>query len=322
MKRTALIISAAAVLLVWAGLEWQRGRSARAGYLEEMSPFAARVLEPIGEVPDALLESSGVAVSRTQSGVLWSHNDSGDGPTLYAMDASGRLLAAIQVTGTESLDWEDIAEGPCPPAALDEDHTDPPPRCLFIADIGDNNNVRDRVSVYVVIEPRPASTGEWPQSIAASSFRYRYPDGPDDSEALAVDPAGRLIVVSKGRSGAVDIFTLSAEQVNDALLSGSVPTAALTLRTRLEPSAGIGRLVTGAAVSPNGRTLAVRTYNEVYFFDAAAAQPGAWQNTARRCALGNAEPLGEAVDFLDDDTLILTSERFAGRPGYIHRVEC
>ena len=33
-----------------------------------------------------LIESSGVAVSRAYPDVLWSHNDSGDGPYVYATD--------------------------------------------------------------------------------------------------------------------------------------------------------------------------------------------------------------------------------------------
>jgi hypothetical protein len=40
------------------------------------------------------------------------------------------------------------------------------------------------------------------------------------------------------------------------------------------------------------------------------------------CWLGTREPQGEAVDFLDDDTLVLTSESFLGRHGTIHRVRC
>ena len=43
---------------------------------------APRVLEEVGAVPDELRESSGLAISRTQPGVLWSHNDSGDSPSL------------------------------------------------------------------------------------------------------------------------------------------------------------------------------------------------------------------------------------------------
>ena len=42
------------------------------------------MLEELAVLPDELSESSGLAVSRAQPGVLWSHNDSGDGPNVYA----------------------------------------------------------------------------------------------------------------------------------------------------------------------------------------------------------------------------------------------
>jgi hypothetical protein len=89
---------------------------------------------------------------------------------------------------------------------------------------------------------------------------------------------------------------------------------------RIEPQLMVGRLVTGAAVSTDGSTLAVRTYTELYFFDL-TDQPG----TPRRigsCWLGLKEPQGEAVDFLDDSTLVFTSEAARGRRGGISRVRC
>src|SRR5437588_13008164 len=64
-----------------------------------------------------LVESSGVAVSRAHPGVLWTHNDSGDGPFLYATDLQGRDRGSLLVPGAHAVEWEDIALGPCPRAA-------------------------------------------------------------------------------------------------------------------------------------------------------------------------------------------------------------
>jgi hypothetical protein len=61
-----------------------------------------------------LIESSGVAASRTHAGILWTHNDSGDGPNLYATDLHGTDRGAVRVPGAAAVDWEDIALGPCP----------------------------------------------------------------------------------------------------------------------------------------------------------------------------------------------------------------
>ena len=47
-----------------------------------------------------------------------------------------------------------------------------------------------------------------------------------------------------------------------------------------------------------------------------------WEDIGESCALGDAEPQGEGIDYLDSKTLLLTSERARGRPGSIHRLQC
>jgi hypothetical protein len=282
--------------------------------------YAAQKLEELGTLPDELRESSGLAVSRTQPGVLWSHNDSGDRPNLYAIDSSGRLLAVVRITNADAQDWEDMSSGPCPAGFS----TTNSPHCLYMADIGDNNQVRQILTVYVTVEPSLVSTGGTPLTTAARSFRYRYPDAPHDSEALAVGPAGDVIIVSKGRRGTIDFFGISATSVARALTSGEVLTAEHQGNTGIEPNGKIGRFVTGAALSPDAKTLALRTYNEVFFYSPVAAgrQGNRWRAVGRTCSLGDAEPQGEAIAYFDDQTWLLTSERARERPGVIHRLRC
>src|SRR5262245_57245123 len=97
--------------LLW--LQSQRRDAALTRYLEKGKPYAARQLELTGKLPAVLAESSGLVVSRAQPGVYWSHNDSGDGPNLYAIDATGQLLATFNVADAEARDWEDMSSGPC-----------------------------------------------------------------------------------------------------------------------------------------------------------------------------------------------------------------
>ena len=109
-----LVVVGTVGLMAWSWLDGQRSQRAMAAYRANNRAHLARVLEELAVLPDALRESSGLAVSRRQPGVLWSHNDSGDGPNLYAIDLSGRLLATIPVANAAARDWEDIASGPCP----------------------------------------------------------------------------------------------------------------------------------------------------------------------------------------------------------------
>jgi hypothetical protein len=320
---SGVLVMGAVVLMTWRSLDGYSSQQASAGHLPTERAYAARVLEVVGTLPDELRESSGLAVSRTQPGVLWSHNDSGDGPNLYAIDQSGSLLAIVPVAKASARDWEDIASGPCPPSlsTLSPEKGTPSPACLYVADIGNNDRERKDVTVYVLVEPVISRTGSTPPMATAQSFRYRYPDKPEDSEAIAVRPTGDVTIVSKGRTGSIDFFAIAAAQVARGLASGEVLTAMRTGGTDIQPDARSGRLVTGAAVSPDGTTLAVRTYTEVFFFGE-VENGRRWQGLRRPCFLGDAEPQGEAIDYLDGETLLLTSERARGRPGTIHRLRC
>jgi hypothetical protein len=315
----AVIVGGGLLALHWSG-DSPLQRALAADFAAGKSS-APRVLEAVGAVPDELRESSGLAVSRTQSGVLWSHNDSGDGPNLYAIDMSGKLLAVFRVTGAMARDWEDIAAGPCPADASTPAGA-APSSCLFIADMGDNDQVRPDVSIYIVAEPRVSDAGA-SSTVAARTLRFRYPSGPTDAEALAVKPNGDLTIVSKGRSGTINFYSIPAASVVKALASGEVITAVFAGNTGIRPDQRIGRLATAAAVSPDGMTLAVRTYYEIYFFKQVTRRgESRWEDIGDTCALGDAEPQGEAIDYLDAKTLLLSSERSRSRPGSIHRVQC
>jgi len=304
-------------------LDGYRSQGALAAHLENRKAYAARVLERIGTLPDELSESSGLVVSRTQPGVLWSHNDSGDGPNLYAIDLSGRLLAILPVTKAVADDWEDMSSGPCPVSLLATTSLEQA-TCLYLADTGNNDRVRDVLTVYVVVEPSLARTDARPPAVTAQSFRFRYPDQPHDSEALAVLPTGEVTIVSKGQTGTIDFFAISGVSVARALASGEVLTAEYAGGAGIEPDNRIGRYVTGAAVSRDGTTLALRTYNEVFFYSPVEGGHGGsrWRSRGRPCFLGNAEPQGEAIAFLDEETWLLSSERARGRPGAIQRLQC
>lgn len=304
-------------------MEQQRRVRTFETYLESRRPYLAKSIDEVATLPPELHESSGLVVSRTHPGLLWSHNDSGDGPNLYALDMSGRLLATVPVANARAQDWEDIASGPCPTRLLTGTDTIST-NCLYVADTGNNGRSRDVFSVYVMVEPDIGRPGSPPPSVVAQSFRFRYAGRPEDSEALAVRPDGDVTIVSKGQTGRIDFAGFSRVDVERAIASGDVLTAEPRGNTGIVPDAQISRLVTGAAVSPDGMTLAVRTYNEIFFYRAEVGDAGAprWRDLARPCSLGDAEPQGEGIDYLDAHTLLLTSETSFGRKGTIHRVTC
>lgn len=146
----------------------------------------------------AIAESSGLAASRRQPGVFWTHNDSGDDPVLYAIDDRGRFLAAFWVNGAEHVDWEDLALGPAGETGG--------PDALYVADVGDNGLVRSEIALYRVPEPM---VGDAVGAVDAERFVYAYPDGAHDAEALLVDPiGGEVVVATKEGEGGAALFRL------------------------------------------------------------------------------------------------------------------
>jgi hypothetical protein len=190
---------------------------------------SGRVIDP------AAMELSGLVRSRSQRGLLWSHNDSGAGPELFGLRTDGRVAARPQVTGAQAVDWEDIATGPGPDGRP----------LLYIGDIGDNASARPAVDVYRVAEPRVGEAATAP----AARLRLRYPDGPHDAEALLVDPLrGDLVIITKFLGGARAYRTSAAGAAG----------APITLRAG--PTLGLS-LVTAGDVSADGRVIVLRGYD-------------------------------------------------------------
>jgi len=195
--------------------------------------------------PDAT-ELSGLALSRRQPGVLWTHNDSGDRARVFAVRADGTLLADLDLPGAEAVDWEDIAVGPGPRGTGD---------ALYLADTGDNGAERSSVDVYRVPEPSVGSEGgaaATGSTAPAVRFRLRYPGGPRDAEALLVDPrgGGRLVIVTKRYDGRAEVYAATRPSAG----------AVTTLRRVGRLDLGLGGLATAGSVSADGRVVAVRTY--------------------------------------------------------------
>ena len=268
-------------------------------------------LEITGEFQSARIdESSGVAVSREFPGILWTHNDSDDGEWLYATNLRGDDLGSIRVRGSESKDWEDIALGPCPDKGEGES-------CIYIADTGDNRERRRRVSIYVFPEPAIDSSGRVSARRTARAHRLRvsYPDGPHDVEAMAVAPSGDLFLFTKGRSGLVSVYFIAHDKVSTKAVTAE---RLGTLSIATQPQ--LGWLVTGAAISPDGKKMVIRTYTALYFYT--LAENRTFKPLGPRCWLGTFQVQGEAVDFLHEETVVLTSESAFGRSGTIATAVC
>ncbi|MGV9920206.1 WD40 repeat domain-containing protein [Streptomyces cellulosae] len=179
-----------------------------------------------------ITESSGLAASRQHPGVYWTHNDSDDGPYLYAVDGgTGDTVARLTLTGIGTpRDVEAISVGPG--------------NRLFVADTGDNlGGTWPYVWIYELPEPKRLQDA----TVQATQYVVKYSDGPRDAEAMVVHPkTGRVYLIDKHEDGGhlyEGPAKLSPEGDNV-----------------FRPIAPVELWTTDAALSPDGQDLAVRGY--------------------------------------------------------------
>lgn len=264
--------------------------------------------EVAGLVVDAELgEISGLAVSRRHRNVLWAVNDGGNTARLFAMSPGGRKLAAFDVEGVDNVDWEDLA------SFIHEGR-----QYLVIADTGDNGGVRATLDLVLVEEPaslRPARISP------VARLTFRWPDGPRDCEAVAVDgERGDILLLSKKRVPA-QLFRLPLSALFRPVPGHTVvPQEIGQVRALPQPTAKelavpsrLGRYraqISGMALRDDG-LLAVQTYRDTYLY---LRRPGeGWRQTLRRApqALNiTVMPQPEAVAFDSrSGDLYIASER-------------
>jgi hypothetical protein len=232
--------------------------------------------------------------------VFWTHNDSGDRPRLYAFDRHGQALATLLVAGARAADWEDMA-------AFTVGRGKAAKHYLLAADVGDNGRRRTNCRLYVIPEPPvdPRKRNAELTARAVLEIPFRYPDGPRDCEAVAVDAAARKVYLveklyRRDRSDGAGVYVLPLPKAPPA---GPV----VARRIARVPI----RNATAMDLSPDGRRLVVCTYREARIYTRRDKQT--WQQAL--AATPQTVPLprrrqGEAIAYGPDGwTLLLTSER-------------
>lgn len=253
-------------------------------------------------------ENSAAAASVAHPGLVFTINDSGNDPELFAFDTTGGDRGRWRIEGAMNRDWEAVAVGRCGP-----EHD---AWCVYIGDVGDNARRRPLVTIYRVAEPAPLAAGER-GSLRADVLIARYPDGAHNVEGMVIAPDGAVQLVTKElrRSGGRGPATTLVYELPARAWGGATPAEAVLVDSLPMPPDAVARTaVTDAAMTPDGTLLVVRTYARVlaYRLDSATARPLPGRPPARCDLAALDEAQGEGVGILHQDEravrLVLTSE--------------
>ncbi len=236
----------------------------------DAKPIISRIeYEPVllGNIENKYLrEASGLALSTQSEGIAWAHNDSGNGPYLYAFTLTGEHRGRFYLSGARSSDWEDME------AFRYENQS-----WLLVADTGDNQSKKPFYTLYLAAEPElpeARRSGQRPLRDYKQA-RFVYPTGPADTEAVAVDEIEqRIYLITKRRRPAL-VFSLPL-----SIFSGEdvVHTARFETRLYTLPAPTLQNLVEHpkfglAFAQPNAMDFApdrsfamVHTYGYSYLF--------------------------------------------------------
>ncbi|MEU9150054.1 WD40 repeat domain-containing protein [Streptomyces sp. NPDC048417] len=228
-----------------------------------------------------ITESSGLAASHLHPGIYWTHNDSDDGPYIYAVDsATGKTVATVTLSGIgRPRDVEAISIGP--------------DNQIYVGDIGDNlDGSWPYVWIYRLPEPKALEN----QTIRATQYIVKYANGARNAESLVVHPkTGRVYIIDKKEDGGhlyEGPATLSSSGTNI-----------------FKPVATVDLWATDAAFSPDGKQLAVRGYLGGIYYD--------WNGGKIKRAGRLDVPLqkqGESVSYSADGTRLMYGSEGSDSP--------
>ena len=260
-----------------------RASSHQAPLCEQWAPAVA-----VGQLPVQLRESSGIAASRDYPGRLYHINDSGDAGRFYISNADGGGLQIVSIAGFRPRDTEALSLAPCAGASAGS--------CLYIGDIGDNQQRRATIEVVAVKEAAHFDTAV----NALARLTLRYPDGPHNAESMAVHPDGTLYILTKERPAR--LFRARVDRPAQTL------EAVMTVNTGTPP--------TDMAIADDGTRVVVLTYQ--------SAVEWRMDFKEQRAIPLLSLPQQESATYLPGSrSIAFTTERaFAAQPQPVMRQDC
>ncbi|MDW5323835.1 hypothetical protein [Plantactinospora sp. KLBMP9567] len=237
---------------------------------------------------ERMTELSGMIATSSGYVMINDGSEDPDRERVFLLDTKCKLKKAVQYA-SNPRDPEDLA-------------LSPDGKTLWIADTGDNDTER-RTSVVLWSMPLSGAT-------KPVLHRLTFPGNKrHDAEALLIGSDNVPLIITKA-TGKAEIYRPSAalKKNNDE----GVPLAkageiSLPKSSTANPFGGAGRVtITGAARSPDGSRVALRTYADAFEWDVKDDDLVKTLTTGKPRMTALADPFGEAVAYTPDGKSFLT----------------
>ncbi len=237
-------------------------------------------------------ESSGLACSRRNKDVFWTHNDSGGAPVIYAFNVKGEDVATVRLKIPRVEDCEDLAT-----------FTSGDKHYILLGDAGDNARSRRLYALHLIEEPElPADRkGATLEVDVLRTIPFVFDHGSEDGEGIAIDPESRTVYIATRNQFRRECHIYKLPLPNET------PKAPLEAKRIATWPIRYGNALD---ISPDGLRAILGTYGEAYEF---SRKPGeTWAAAFRREPRALPIPKrdkGEGLCYgADGMTLYLTSE--------------
>ncbi len=242
-------------------------------------------------VPDTLDEITGMVATQQGIAVIEGHNDNPTQVKISILDAACKATVTNWTGGVDPVDPQDLTVGS--------------DGAFWVCDCGDSDASRARIAV----EKAPAGGG------AASIYRFTYPGGPLNAQAMVLSKTDMPIILAQEAGGKTGIYSVTElPPVNSPDSGTEGPLTRVGEFTPKQtgtanPKGVVGEaIVTGAAKSADGKFVVIRTLSDAYEFT--VGEDGDIVNaitaTVPNVTPLPGEPQGEAISYTADGTKLIT----------------
>lgn len=260
-------------------------------------------LETVFKLPKKIKEASAVQVTN-QSNLIWTLEDSGNKPQLYALNKKGKIKNTLSVTNAKNIDWEDLTS--------DKEGN------LYIGDFGNNQNVRQDLCIYKISKDSLSNT----HTESSEKITFYFPEQKSfppkkselwyDVEAFFISNNQFYLFTknrSKGFDGTTFLYRVPNQEGNHkAELLGSYKTCAIFKYCA----------ITSADISPDGKKVALLSNNKVWISEQ-FPEDRFLEGKMKEIDLYHASQK-EGICFINDSTLIITDEVKKDSGGYLYEL--